>query len=167
MHLFAFAIVYIRIVSNRKTTSQPKSRVTASPVPSITDPLVGKAFDAFPDRARKRLMEMRALIYKTAAGSEGVGVLAEELKWGQPSYLTPETKSGTTIRLGTLKGHPEHVALFVHCQTNLIPRMRREHRADFQFSGKRALLVPLAGKLPREELMDCMRMALLYHSDRS
>ena len=127
---------------------------------------MGRAFDEFPDPVRKRLMEMRGLIYKTAALSEGVGALSEELKWGQPSYLTSETKSGTTIRLGTLKQNPGQIALFVPCQTNLIARMRREYRADFQFIGKRALLVPLTGKLPQEKLMHCMQMALRYHTDR-
>jgi hypothetical protein len=33
----------------------------------------------------------------------GVGALHETLKWGQPAYLTPETRSGTTLRLGVPK----------------------------------------------------------------
>jgi len=34
-----------------------------------------------------------ALIFQTGKGHQGVGALQETLKWGQPSYLTPETKA--------------------------------------------------------------------------
>lgn len=126
---------------------------------------VRRVFDTQPDAVRKRLLELRTLIYKVAAYSPGVGELTEALKWGQPAYLTQQTKSGTTIRLGTIKDYPDHAALFVHCQTNLISRMRTAYGRDFSFSGQRALLIPLKGKLPRQKLAQCIEMALRYHAD--
>ncbi len=46
-----------------------------------------------------RLLFLRELIYDTAARIEGVGPLEEALKWGQPSFLTSESKSGSLIRV--------------------------------------------------------------------
>jgi hypothetical protein len=38
-----------------------------------------------------------AATFDAANASKGVGALQETPKWGQPSYLTPETKSSSTI----------------------------------------------------------------------
>lgn len=67
------------------------------------EPNVERAFSAFPDEVKTGLLLLRALIFDVAARTEGVGRLEETLKWGQPAYLTPETKPGTTIRLGCPK----------------------------------------------------------------
>lgn len=62
----------------------------------FADPAVAAVFAAYPAGMRKRLLALRALVLDVAAKTEGVGPLTETLKWGQPSYLTDETKSGTT-----------------------------------------------------------------------
>ncbi|MHA1572057.1 MAG: DUF1801 domain-containing protein, partial [Alphaproteobacteria bacterium] len=67
-------------------------------------PDVAAVFDAYPAALRRRLMALRQLIFETAALSEGVGPLTETLKWGQPSYLTQQSGSGTTIRIDGIKG---------------------------------------------------------------
>ncbi len=67
------------------------------------DPKVASVFDNFPKADRKGLLKLRALIFETAAQTRGVGQLNETLKWGQPAYLTPVSKSGSTIRLGLPK----------------------------------------------------------------
>ncbi len=59
---------------------------------------VAAAFSVFPDRVRARLLEVRDLIFETAASAGGVGPLTETLKWGEPAYLTEATGSGSTIR---------------------------------------------------------------------
>src|SRR3954465_10661154 len=69
----------------------------------FADPAVAAVFAAYPVVLRKRLMVLRALVLDVAAKTGGVGRLTETLKWGQPSYLTPETKSGTTVRIDRLK----------------------------------------------------------------
>jgi len=66
---------------------------------------------------RQRLLALRWLILDTAAATAGVGRIEEALKWGQPSYLTTNPKSGSTIRIDQVP--PGGYALYVHCQTNL------------------------------------------------
>lgn len=125
---------------------------------------VAAAFDAFPDNAKTRLLEIRALIFAVADDMPQVGNLTECLKWGQPSYLTTETKSGTTIRLGIDKTS-NRPALYVHCQTNLLDQFRSLFPESFGFSGNRALLIKGAG-LPNAELRHCIGLALTYHLRR-
>lgn len=69
----------------------------------FADPGVAAVFKAYPAALRQKLLELRALVFEVAAVSDGVGRLTETLKWGQPSYLLEETKSGTTIRIDRLK----------------------------------------------------------------
>ena len=64
---------------------------------------VEQVFRGYPNELRAKLMRLRQLIFEAAAGLEGVGPLDETLKWGQPSYLTSQSKSGTTIRVDQIK----------------------------------------------------------------
>ena len=67
--------------------------------------------------ARDTLLKIRAMIYVLAADLP-VGRIEETLKWGQPSYATPDTKAATPIRLGITKnGTP---AIFTHCQSTVM-----------------------------------------------
>ncbi|ESQ89921.1 hypothetical protein ABAC460_11520 [Asticcacaulis sp. AC460] len=126
---------------------------------------VAAAFEAFPEPQRNQLLEVRNLIYETAATTPGVGVLTETLKWGEPSYLTEASKSGSTIRLGLSK--PERsAALFFNCQTTLISDMRAQFGDLFTFQGDRALLLP-GGPLPTSPLAICLAMALTYHQRKT
>ena len=43
---------------------------------------------------------------------------------GQPSYLTPETKSGSTIRIDQVKAAAGQYAVYFHCQTDLVETFR-------------------------------------------
>jgi hypothetical protein len=56
---------------------------------------VEAVFAAYPDNVRTKLPRRRELIFETAAATDGAGELEETLKWGQPSYLTTASKSGT------------------------------------------------------------------------
>src|SRR5262249_19134376 len=62
-------------------------------------PAVKAKFATYAPAQRRQLEAMRALVLDVARATAGVGAIEETLKWGQPSYLTPETKSGTTIRI--------------------------------------------------------------------
>ena len=126
---------------------------------------VSRAFDAFPAPMRKRLLQVRDLIFATAAAHEEVGRLSETLKWGEPAYLTEATGSGSTIRLGRLKGS-EHAAILFNCKTTLIDTFRDRFPDQFEYRQTRALLLPVAGKLPKQELSVCLSLALTYHLDR-
>ena len=130
----------------------------------FADPNVEQAFDALPDTARDGLLALRSLIFEAAAAHEAVGRIEETLKWGQPSYLTPETKSGSTIRLGVPKS-PEHdYALFVHCQTDLTRQFETNYPGEFDFEGTRAVLFKADKPIPADALRHCIGMALTYHA---
>ena len=107
-------------------------------------------------------MALRALVFEVAAGTDGVGRLTETLKWGQPSYLTVETKSGTTVRIDRLK-EGDGYALYVHCQSGLVPKFRELYLDTFRYDGKRALQFDTDARLPRPELRHCIGLALTHH----
>ncbi|MEX0444761.1 hypothetical protein, partial [Xenorhabdus sp. SGI246] len=83
---------------------------------------VHSVFDHYPELYQVPLLTIRELIFDIAAKTEGVGFITETLKWGQPSYLTLETGTGTTIRLGRFSD--SRMAIFFHCQTTLIDSKR-------------------------------------------
>jgi len=126
---------------------------------------VNRAFDALPAPIGKRLLQVRELIFATAAAHDGVGNLTETLKWGEPAYLTDETGSGSTIRLGRLKDSDQAAVLF-NCKTTLVDTFRERFPDRFEYRQTRALLLPVAGKLLERELAVCLSLALTYHLDR-
>jgi hypothetical protein len=126
---------------------------------------VNRAFGALPAPIGKRLLQVRDLIFATAAADDKVGRLTETLKWGEPAYLTDETGSGSTIRLGRLKDS-EQAAILFNCKTTLVDTFRERFPDAFEYRQTRALLLPVAGKLPKQELSVCLSLALTYHLDR-
>jgi hypothetical protein len=128
----------------------------------FADPAVAAVFKAYPAEMRRRLMVLRALVFEVAAGTDGVGRLTETLKWGQPSYLTEETKSGTTVRIDRLK-KGDGYALYVHCQSGLVPTFRELYPDTFRYEGKRALLFEADARLPLPALRHCIGLALTHH----
>jgi hypothetical protein len=131
--------------------------------PRFADSNVEDAFDALPETARGGLLTLRALIFEAAAVNKAVGRIEETLKWGQPSYLTPETKSGSTIRLGIPKSPDHDYALFVHCQTDLTEQFETNYPGEFNFEGTRALLFRADEPIQAEALRHCIGLALTYH----
>ena len=124
---------------------------------------VAEAFAAFPPGPRRKLKVLRELIYRTAAALEGVGTLEETLKWGEPAYLTAESRSGSTIRLGYKEAHPEKYFLLFHCQTNLIDSFRDFHSDELVFEGNRAIVFRVDQPLPVDAVTHCIASALTYH----
>ncbi len=131
---------------------------------TFDDPAVRKVFETYPHDVRGSLLQLRALILETAAATEGVGPLQETLKWGQPSYLTPRTKSGSTIRIDQVKGEAGRYALYCHCQTSLIEDFRTLYPEDFRFEGKRAMLFEAQDPPSEDALRHCIALALTYHA---
>ncbi len=123
---------------------------------------VDAVFDACPNPARTKLKALRRLILDTARSTKGVGAVEEALKWGQPSYLTPQTGSGSTIRIDRVKSADNQVAVFFHCQTDLVETFR-ELYPELSYSGNRAILLEADKKLPEAELRHCVALALTYH----
>jgi hypothetical protein len=119
-------------------------------------------FDAYPKPVKAKLLALRRLIFDTARATRGVGALEEALKWGQPSYLTTESKSGSTIRIDQVKAEAGQYAVYFHCQTDLVETFR-ELYPKLSYSGNRAILLDAAEKLPEAELRHCVALALTYH----
>ncbi|MEM9585510.1 MAG: DUF1801 domain-containing protein [Pseudomonadota bacterium] len=125
------------------------------------DPNVERAFSDFPDEVQNGLLHLRGLIFDVAARIEGVGRLEETLKWGQPAYLTPETKAGTTIRLGCPK--TGGFAIYVHCQTSIVSDFRALFPKDFVYEDNRAIHFASEDDLTVEKLELFVASALTYH----
>ena len=130
------------------------------------DSAVVAAFDFYPAPVRRQLLALRKLILDTARKTEGVGPLEEALKWGQVSYLTATSKSGSTIRIDRVKQAENQVAMFFHCQTNLVETFR-ELYPELGYSGNRAILLDANAKLPEAALRHCVALALTYHKRKS
>ncbi len=127
---------------------------------------VAAAFSAFPERVRARLLEVRELIFETAADIKGVGPLTETLKWGEPAYLTQATGSGSTVRLGWLRSSERACAVLFNCRTTLIDDFRDQFSDVFAYEKNRALLLDAGKPLPEAPLRSCLGMALTYHRRR-
>ena len=123
---------------------------------------VEAVFKAYPKPVKTRLLALRRLILDTAKTTRGVGALEETLKWGQPSYLTPATKSGSTIRIDQLKAEAGQYAVYFHCQTNLVETFR-ELYPELRYEGNRAILLAAEDKVPEAALRRCVALALTYH----
>ncbi len=109
---------------------------------------------------------LRRLIFETAKATTGVGPLREALKWGQPSYLTPETKSGSTIRIDRDKSAPNGYAIYFHCQTDLVETFRELYPAELNFGGNRSILLDAGEAIPEAALRHCVALALTYHLNK-
>jgi hypothetical protein len=112
------------------------------------------------------LLALRQLIFDTVNTVEGVGPLEESLKWGQPSYLTSETKSGSTVRIDRIKSAANQYAAYFHCQTNLVETFRELYPTELSFSGNRAIILNADKAIPEPALRHCVALALTYHLNK-
>lgn len=143
--------------------SGTKAKPSHRPAPS--DAKVAAAFSSYPKRVRTKLLAVRRLILDTARTTDGVGPLEETLKWGQISYLTTMSKSGSTIRIDQVKSEPDRYALYFHCQTNLVETFR-ELYPELAYGGNRCILLDATEELPKDALRHCVGLALTYHANK-
>lgn len=108
-------------------------------------------------------MFLRKLIFDTAANTDEVGELEETLKWGGPSYLTPETKSGSTVRINWKEDLGDSYAIYFKCTSLLVPTFKELYPTTFEYDGNRAIIFQLQEKVPVKELAHCIKLALTYH----
>src|SRR5262249_42722228 len=141
-----------------------KQRTAARDADRI-DPAIAAVIGAYAKPVRNRLLALRRLIFQTARETEGVGALEEALKWGQPSYLTTATGSGSTIRIDGVKSAPDQYAVYFHCQTNLVETFR-ELYPELRYGGNRSILLDAADDPPEAALRHCVALALTYHLNR-
>ena len=130
---------------------------------NIENAEVATVFETYPKKIKSKLMFLRQLIFDVASRTNGVGELEETLKWGQPSYLTTQTQSGSLVRIDQIKSQEGKYAMLFHCQTTLIHTFKEMYRGQFAFGGNRSILFNLKDKVPVEALSHCISMALTYH----
>jgi hypothetical protein len=143
-------------------TSAKKKATTGSARAGNSSRAVDAVFAGYPRPIKAKLLALRRLIFDTAKATKGVGALEETLKWGQPSYLTPESKSGSTIRIDRVKAEAGRYAVYFHCQTDLVQTFR-ELYPKLRYERNRAILLDAGEKLPEAELRHCVGLALTYH----
>lgn len=130
------------------------------------NPAVDAVFKIYPKAVKTKLLALRKLILDTAKNTEGVGAMEETLKWGQPSYLTTQTKSGSTIRIDQIKSEPDRVALFFHCQTDLVATFRELYPDEMTYVGNRSIVFRTTDAIPELPLRHRIGLALTYHLNK-
>lgn len=126
-----------------------------------TDPRVETVFDSYPIAIKEKIQQLRELIIETATEVESIKTLEETLKWGELSYLT---KKGSTIRINSKKDNPEQYAMYFQCTSSLVSTFKIVYKGIFDFEGKRAIVFNLNESIPKNELKQCIKTALTYHS---
>ena len=86
------------------------------------------------------------------------------MRWGEPSYLTTKSKSGTIIRINAKQ--PKQYAIYFHCQTDLIAEFKRLYPSEFQYDGNRSITFGVQESVPEDKLCQCISLALTYHLDK-
>ncbi|MCI4669231.1 MAG: DUF1801 domain-containing protein [Bacteroidia bacterium] len=124
------------------------------------NPKVKEKFDSYPPEVGVRLFELRELILETAQEINPKLEVSEELKWGEPAYLT---KKGSTIRMDWKAKSPKQFAMYFNCNSRLVETFRVLYGDLFRYEKNRALLFELEEEIPKEEIKNCIRMALIYH----
>jgi hypothetical protein len=124
---------------------------------------VAQAFDTYPVAMRRKLLALRELIFDTAASTEGVGELEETLKWGEPAYVTADSRSGSTVRLAWKKANPDQYAICFNCNTTLVETFRTLFPREFRFEGNRAIVFSASETVPTDSLALCIASSLTYH----
>lgn len=129
----------------------------------FNDKGVEAVFSAYPLPVQRRLLELRSLIFDVAKKTSGVGQLEEALRWGQPSYLTSETGSGSTIRIDQIRNEPGKYGIYFICTSGLIDDFKELYRDEMDFIGNRSIVFGIADRLPEDALRHCISLALTYH----
>lgn len=140
---------------------------------SPIDSEVESVFDTYPVEMQPKIKQLRNLILETAedinktSEFESVGDIEETLKWGEPSYLTPQTKSGSTIRVAWKKANSDQYSIFFKCTANLVTTFKEKYPDTFDYGGTRSLNFNLSDEIPETELKQCIAMALTYHRNKN
>jgi len=129
-------------------------------------PEVAAVFNSYPSKFKTELLNLRLLILETAASIESVGKIEETLKWGEPSYLTPKSKSGSTIRIAWKEAKKDQYSIFFKCTADLVIAFKEKFPNEFKFGGNRSIDFILSDKVPKKELKQCITLALTYHLNK-
>ncbi len=127
---------------------------------NFATPEITEKFANYPSKIRTKLLSLRELIFEVASETEKVGELEETLRWGEPSYLTTQSNSGSMIRINKSKSEGQY-AMYFHCQTNLVDTFR-EIYPDLTYQGNRAIMFNENDEIPVNKIKHCISLALTY-----
>jgi hypothetical protein len=125
---------------------------------------VAAVFGGYPLPVRRKLLSLRAMIFDVARITPGVGRLQEALRWGQPSYLTAETGSGSTIRIDQIRQEPDKYGIYFICTSGLIDTFKELYKDEMRFAGNRSIVFHVEDGLPEAALRHCISLALTHHT---
>ncbi len=125
------------------------------------NPKVKEKYNNYPLKVKTEILKLRDLILLVANSDEQIDFLGEELKWGEPSFLTKS--SGSTIRIDWKNNNPNHISIFVNCRTKLISIFKELYPQEFDYIGNRELRLPLDQKYSEQKLLKCIELALKYN----
>ncbi len=127
------------------------------------DQLFAKTIAPYSPRARKLLLTLRKLVLSTARNLSGVGEITEALRWGQFSFLTLQSGSGSTIRIDGKRKDANAVAMYFHCQSGLVDHFRELYGNTLKFEGKRAIVFDARAHVQEAAIRHCISLALTHH----
>jgi len=125
-----------------------------------THPEFEAKMESYPEVVKPKMQALRTLVLETARASEAITRLGETLKWGEPSFVTPQ---GSTLRMDWKPKNPNHYALYFQCTSKLVHTFRLVFANTFTYEGNRAIILPLETDLPTDELKACILTTLTYH----
>ena len=127
---------------------------------------VKSVFRSYPRNMQPKLLFLRQLIFETAAALDVVGEIEETLKWGEPSYLTPTSKSGSTVRIAWKEAQKGQYSIFFKCTADLVPAFKERYPHIFKYGGTRSIDFSLDDNVPVTDLKKCIGLALTYHLNK-
>lgn len=136
------------------------TRAALPPFRNISDIIA-----SYPAPAKTRFLQIRDVVFDCAEKLD-VGPLEETLKWGEPAYLTPVTRAGSTLRIAWKASNPDEIGLYVNCQTTLVEQFRDQFANVFRFEGNRGVFLPCIGRLPTNEVASLVGSVLTYHRNK-
>ncbi len=122
---------------------------------------VEAAYRMFGQPARDKLLDLRELAFQVERDTPGAGPIVEELKWGQPSFVTLG-RHGSTFRLGVIDEGPVTHALYFLCQTTLVGTFRELYGDVLDLKDNRAILFVDGRDYPQEAIAHCIALAMTY-----
>ncbi|MCL6265917.1 DUF1801 domain-containing protein [Flagellimonas myxillae] len=125
-----------------------------------TQPEFEAKLSAYPEGIRQKMEGLRNLVLETANEIATITKLEETLKWGEPSFVTPQ---GSTLRMDWKPKAPDQYAFYFQCSSRLVSTFKSIFNNQLGYESNRAIILPLESELPKEELKACIKAALTYH----
>lgn len=123
---------------------------------------IKKTYYRFPKEMRKKMLEVRDIIFEVGKNNDKIGKITETLKWGEPTYQANNSKDGSPIKITHKKSINNNFSIYIISSTNLIDMFKELYPKTFYFNGNREIIINTDRKIPRKEISHCIELALRY-----